>query len=218
MRTPLLAVFAAVVLSSLSACDRSVSGDVHVDRGVRAYNDKQYEEAVRELTLATQKPLKRHQADEVHTILGNALNELDRLDDARAAHERALELNPKNHKAWVNLGIVHRLSGEFDEAERCYQEAVKLQPDYAELHASLGALYIHRDESDKAISHLEKSIELDEQLAVAHANLSLAYAMVGRFTDAEAQLKRAVVLGYENGPLIRSRIKELKAIATPEGE
>ena len=101
--------------------------------------------------------------------------------------------------------------GDFTEAERCYMRALELRPDYAELHASIGALYIYQDKYDQAVQHLEKATKLDSQLPEAWSNLSLAYATVGRFTEADASLKKAIMLGYQNGPIIQDRINNLKA-------
>jgi Flp pilus assembly protein TadD len=147
---------------------------------------------------------------EAHTALGNALSELGRLDEARKEHEQALEIDPNQHQAWVNLGVVHRLQGDLDEAERCYREALRIAPEYAELHASLGALHIFRDEPERAIDALRHSISLNPQLPIAHANLAMALAMVGDFPGAESTLRHAVVLGYPNAAAVRERIDGLK--------
>ena len=97
-----------------------------------------------------------------------------------------------------------------------YNKALELEPEYAELHVSLGALYIHQEEYDKAVAHLEKGVELDDSLAVAHSNLAFAYATVGRFDDADRELKEAIVRGYERPELIKERIDSFKTISQEE--
>ena len=91
-----------------------------------------------------------------------------------------------------------------------YQLALKLAPDYAELHASMGALAIYQSDFDTAVTHLEEAVELDDSLPVAHSNLALAYASVGRFDDADAELKKAIIRGYHQPEVIRERIDELR--------
>lgn len=195
---------------------RSAAGDAYADRGFRLYQEGKYDESLQQLQQALQQGVKRYSLEEVHTGIGNTLNELGRLDEAVKAHEKALQINPRFHKAWVNLGIVYRLQSKFDDAERCYMKALELKPDYAELHASLGALLIFQDKSKEAILALEKAIALDPQLAVSHANLALALATVGRFDEAEQSLQRAVIRGYRNSAILKKRIANLRALKTSE--
>lgn len=211
-----MAVATVACLSAiLVSCGRTQeSGDQDAAAGFRLLLDDRYEEAAERFERAVRKGLSEQKYEEVYTCLGNAYNELSRWQESIDCHKKAIEANPRFHKAWVNLGIVYRLTGDFAEAEKCYRKALELEPDYAELHASIGALYIFQERYDDAVKHLEKAIELDRQLPVAWANLSVAYATVGRFENAESALKRAILLGYKNGPILRERIDNLKALAS----
>jgi tetratricopeptide (TPR) repeat protein len=186
-------------------------GDRAADRGIALYNDGDYRAAALALDSALAAGVSKYAREQIYTILGNTFNELDRFEDAIVAHRKAIAINARYHEAWVNLGIVYRLQGDYDQAESCYLKALALAPNYAELHASLGALYIFKDEPKKAILSLKRAIALNRQLPVAHANLATAYAMNGEFEEADASLRRAIVLGYKNGPTVRERIDELKA-------
>lgn len=55
--------------------------------------------------------------------LGEALNHVDDLDGARAAYERAVELEPSNVKALHRLGIVLDRLNRPDEATRMYRRS-----------------------------------------------------------------------------------------------
>jgi tetratricopeptide (TPR) repeat protein len=183
------------------------------DRGKAAHSRRDFDESVRLFELALERGLPDEMLANGHVSLGNSLIELGRLDEARAAHERGLEIDPDNHQAWVGLGIIHRLQGDLDEAERCYQKAIRLAPDYAELHASLGALFCFREQPERAIEALDRAISLSPGLPVAHANLAIAQAMLGNFEEAESSLTHAVTLGYHNEANARARINELKRAA-----
>jgi Flp pilus assembly protein TadD len=110
------------------------------------------------------------------------------------------------------MGIDYRLTSRFDKAEECYLEAMSIDPEDPELYVSLGALYIYKGEAETAIEHLRHAIEIDPQIPAAHANFALALAMTGDFEAAETQLKTAVAMGYENGKVIRDRIREFMKI------
>ena len=186
-------------------------GDGAAGRGIALYELRHYEAALLALDTAIAGGVSKYPLEQVYTILGNTLNELNRFEEAIAAHRKAIDINPQYHEAWVNLGIVYRLKGDYEQAEACYLKALVIAPNYAQLHASIGALYVFKDEPDKAVSSLERAIALDQQLPVAHANLAIAYAMAGKFDRAESELRRAIVLGYRNGPTVRARIDALKA-------
>jgi len=203
----------ALVAALLMACGNAQkSGDAHVARGITAFRAQDYQRAVQELQRATETGVTEYQMEEVYTTLGRAYEELDQYEQAIAAHQKAVEINPDYYAAWVNLGVAYRLAGNFDEAEKSYNTALQIEPEYAQLHASLGALYIFKNEPERAIASLEKAIELEPQLAVAHANLALAFGMVQQFDRAEASLRQATALGYKNTAIIQARINSLKAL------
>jgi Tfp pilus assembly protein PilF len=63
-----------------------------------------------------------------------------RPDDARAALDRALAVDPKHAAGNNELGILLREQGKFEEAERAYRRALETDPDYALAHYNLGVL------------------------------------------------------------------------------
>ena len=68
-------------------------------------------------------------------------------DDARAALERALAIEPAHAAAANQLGILSRRQGKFAEAEDAYRRAIDADPAYALAHYNLGVLldlYLHR--------------------------------------------------------------------------
>ena len=63
-----------------------------------------------------------------------------RANDARAALDRALAIDPKHAVANNELGILLREAGKFEEAERAYRRALETDPSYALAHYNLGVL------------------------------------------------------------------------------
>lgn len=59
--------------------------------------------------------------------LGNAFCALKRLDEALAAYEQAVALDPNNATAWYNKVVVLRDLKRPDEALAAYQQALMLQ-------------------------------------------------------------------------------------------
>ena len=194
----------------LIGCGRHANGDSDVDNAMRLYEQRKFAEAIPHLQNALGKPLGVYTRSEVLTTIGNCYNELEQFEESLEYHDRAIDEDPKNHQAYVNKGVVYRLMGDYDEAEKLYSTALDLAPDYAELHASMGALAIYQDDYKAAVNHLERAVELDDTLAVAHSNLAFAYATVGRFDEADKELKKAVIRGYHQPEVIKERIEQLR--------
>jgi tetratricopeptide (TPR) repeat protein len=53
---------------------------------------------------------------------------MGRLDEARDAYERAVERDPSDVKALVNLGMLYERSGDRERALRAYHAAVRAAP------------------------------------------------------------------------------------------
>ena len=94
--------------------------------------------------------------------------EVDDIEAARAALDKALAINPDHPAALNQLGMLLRRNGKFLEAEAAYLKAVTAKPDYALAHYNLGVLnelYLQR--LDSALQHFERYQEIvggDEQV------------------------------------------------------
>jgi tetratricopeptide (TPR) repeat protein len=92
----------------------------------------------------------------------------DDYDNARAAVDAALAIDPEYPPALNQLGMLYRRNGNFLEAEAAYLKAVTADPDYALAHYNLGVLnelYLQR--LDSALQHFERYQEIvgdDEQV------------------------------------------------------
>jgi Tfp pilus assembly protein PilF len=79
-----------------------------------------------------------------------------RLDDARAALDRALALDPGHAAANTQLGILLREQGKFHEAEQAYRKALVTDPNHALAHYNLGVLLdLYLRKPAEAVEHYE---------------------------------------------------------------
>ena len=98
--------------------------------------------------------------------------ELTSPEDAQAAYERALRLNPRHADAHVNLGRLHHEAGSADVAERHYRDALASDPSNALAAFNLGVALEDLGRVDDAIAAYERAIQLEPDNADAHFNLS----------------------------------------------
>ena len=64
----------------------------------------------------------------------------DRLDEAIACYERAIEANPELAIAWNGLSMAFRQKGDLDRAIEAAQRLIELEPDDALSHTNLSIL------------------------------------------------------------------------------
>ncbi len=62
---------------------------------------------------------------------GNESAKNGNYDDALAAYDKALEVDPNHVSAWNNKGIVLSRLKRFEESITCYDKAIEIDPKYA---------------------------------------------------------------------------------------
>ncbi len=117
--------------------------------------------------------------------------EAEEPERARAAYERALELDPDLADAHVNLGRLLQLAGERGRAEPHYREAVRLAPDDPTPHFNLGVLLEELGRRDEAVHAYRQAVLRDPDFADAHCNLGLLLEALGRRQEAMRHLMAA---------------------------
>jgi tetratricopeptide (TPR) repeat protein len=74
-------------------------------------------------------------------VLGRAASELGRHDEAIAAYERALRIEPDDIYSINNLGNAYRDSGRPRQAMQLWREAVRINPGYLQAWNNLGTTF-----------------------------------------------------------------------------
>jgi len=115
--------------------------------------------------------------DLLHVGLADALAR-DRDPNAAYDHlSRALELNPKNAAAHLNLAwLLSADPGHFDEAWSHFRRVLELQPRNPAPHIGLGMLHMDRKQVEPAIARFERALELAPDDARARRELERAKA------------------------------------------
>ncbi|KAF9036148.1 hypothetical protein BJ165DRAFT_1354578 [Panaeolus papilionaceus] len=102
------------------------------ERGVMAYNHGRYAEAAKlfqsALDLATVTQSSQNAWVTTWVNLGTCFRKLKRLEEARQAYEKLLELDARHAVAIGFLGMVYHLMGDLDNAIVKYHEALSIDP------------------------------------------------------------------------------------------
>jgi tetratricopeptide (TPR) repeat protein len=127
---------------------------------------------------------------------GTELERQGKLEEAAAAHERALEIDPNLVQAHINLIELYGELGQFDKAEEHYRAAIRLDPGYAESYYNYGVLLVRVEKFQLAEGAFRKTIEINPYYAPAYNNLGYLLERQGKFSEAETDYRRAI----ENKP------------------
>jgi tetratricopeptide (TPR) repeat protein len=106
------------------------------------------------------------------------------IDQAIAAYEKVLQLNPEAAGALVNLGTIYYRQRKFAEAEKYYAEAIHADPGYPLAQFNLGNLFDEQGRIQEALEHYRRALNLNPQYADAHFNLALLSERTGDFLKA----------------------------------
>jgi tetratricopeptide (TPR) repeat protein len=127
-----------------------------------------------------------------HNNLGNALLELDRIDEAIHHYRRALELEPELDDARYNMGVALWKLGRVADAMVQFREVVSRDPEYAAAYNNLGQALLSLGRTEEAVGQFRRALELRPSFEVAHYNLGLALAELGRDDEAVEEYRRTL--------------------------
>jgi tetratricopeptide (TPR) repeat protein len=141
--------------------------------------------------------------------LGRALISAGRLDEAAAAFQRALALQPDNLGYRFGVGLVQQRQKRWEEAIQTFralvEKAQKETPFYIDALFSLGSSLERAGHFDEAVAVFQKLINLAPQHAEALNYLGYMFAEKGiRLEEAEGLVKRALALDQDNGAFLDS--------------
>ncbi len=118
--------------------------------------------------------------------------------EAEKRYIKILSLDPKNVKAYVDLGRLYLQMREYDQAREVYEHVLSINKDYIEAYRGLGELAAIKGEWQGASENYQKSVELDVGNARYYAELARAYHELGKLDLELETLKKAVELEPNN--------------------
>jgi len=119
-------------------------------------------------------------------------------DEAIAALEEAIRLDPDYALAHYYLGRVYYLQDQLDQAAAAFEKAIQIDPEMAEAYTSLGAVYSAQGKTEEAIAACKTAIQLDPNDDMAYYNMALAYSDKGYFDEAITAYEEAIRINPEN--------------------
>jgi Flp pilus assembly protein TadD len=127
--------------------------------------------------------------------LGIVLHGRKKPDEAMAAFQKAIDLNPSRPVPYLNMAMTLLDRRKYTEAEAVFLEAVaRGLPDAGRWLTDFAALYRSRGMTTRAIDLLYKGKRLYPESYLIAANLGSALAQANRFEEGVPELERALAM------------------------
>ncbi len=123
---------------------------------------------------------------------GARLSRAGRLAESIAVHLKAIEADPSDAQAHVNLISLYGRTGQPGKAEEHYRAALALGSSLAEAHYNYGVLLAASSRYEDAAETFRRALSVDPFHAQAHNNLAALLARQGKLDDAAAHYRKAV--------------------------
>jgi tetratricopeptide (TPR) repeat protein len=138
-----------------------------------------------------------------YNCIGNALESLNRVDEAMTYFEKAIAINPKYERALNNYGVCLSRKGDHLAAGSYYSQAIAANPGWPVAYLNLALNQHRRGFPGEAIKLLEKALALDPGNGNALNTLGSFLLEQGKKEEAIRHFRSAV----ENKPnLLQARL------------
>jgi Tfp pilus assembly protein PilF len=127
-----------------------------------------------------------------HNVLGMALADDGRFDEAIGHYRQALSMRSDYAEAYNNLGIALARQGRIDEATSQFRKAVEIPNPPAEMRYNLGFALADQGKTAEAISQYLEALRIDPAYVPAHTKLADALLTQGKMDEAIARYREAL--------------------------
>jgi tetratricopeptide (TPR) repeat protein len=129
-----------------------------------------------------------------HYMLGLSAWKSGDLARAEGAFDKALSIDPRHIKSYVNVSRVLIDQQRYDEAVEKLTRAADIEPSSTEVQRLLGRAYYAQGKAEEAIEAYGRAIELNELDAWSINNLGLVFLETQRAEEALPLFEKAVEL------------------------
>ena len=139
---------------------------------------------------------------------------LKRWKDAENSLARAQKLAVRpEEKEYIQfiLGSVYERQKKYDQAEQAFRQVLQMDPNNSQTLNYLGYMLADRNTHlEEALNLIKHAVELDPQNGAYLDSLGWAYFRLGRYVEAEANLRRAAAKTH-NDATVQDHLAELYA-------
>lgn len=121
-------------------------------------------------------------------IIGNILQDKDRIDEAVYMFKKSIEKDPKYYKAHYNLGYIYLIQDKPNMALEEFKKAVKYKDNFAYGYYNMGCAYLKLKQYGSAKYNFFRAVDLKNDEPMFYYNLAYTYKQMGKEKQAQTYL------------------------------
>jgi len=121
-------------------------------------------------------------------LIGNILQDKDRIDEAVYMFKKAINKDPKYYKAHYNLGYIYLIQEKPNMALEEFKKAVKYKPDFAYGYYNMGCAYLKLKKYGSAKYNFFRAVDIKNDEPSFYYNLAYTYKQMGKEKQAKTYL------------------------------
>ena len=133
-------------------------------------------------------------SDSTHYNYGTVLKRNNKPQQAIAAFDAALSINPRHVKALINRGAAYSQLKRYEDAIADFDRAIALERSYSEVFYNKANALMELKRRDEALRNFELALSRNPRHAGAYANLLILLYELGQYDKALECGRRAVAL------------------------
>jgi protein O-mannosyl-transferase len=136
-----------------------------------------------------------------HICMGAELMRENRIDEAIAQFNTAININPKdpvNYMAFIGLGQAFSLQNKKIEAIAAFKQALSINPKFDEAYYNIGLVLYQIGRMDEAIVEYKKAVALNKDRPNYHSSLGNVYMRQGKVKEAEKEYNEVLRIQPDN--------------------
>lgn len=137
----------------ISLAERAIS-----DQGIRAYQEGQYDEALRILDPVLQKNPANYVA---LSAKGMTLSLQGNTEEGLRYIRQAYTTNPAYVPIYYDMAIAYKLEGRLEDSQQWFQRVIEKEPGNTWALYGISTIYADRGDREKALSFLRQAIDTD---------------------------------------------------------
>ena len=137
--------------------------------------------------------------------LGVAYMDRERMQEALQVFQKAMQLQPKNVKVLVNMGIAADAIGHPEEAQGFYTRALAIAPTDTLAGCRMASSKYAQGKYDESMNMLREMIAKNPGAHCAYFTLGVAFADAGIYRDAIRMWKKVVELAPDSPEAVSAK-------------